>query len=89
MAFYEHGVVGQIWRYAHIATVVSPYESRHAPAEAPFQRGINTFQLASDGTQLAHHIDFVGGRDAGLSLAGGVRGTAARPLAESHPDRAP
>ena len=50
-AFYEHGVVGQIWRYAHIATVVSPYESRHAPAEAPFQRGINSFQLASDGMQ--------------------------------------
>jgi hypothetical protein len=50
-AFYEHGVVGQIWRYAHIATVVSPYESRHAQAEAPFQRGINSFQLASDGMQ--------------------------------------
>jgi hypothetical protein len=50
-AFYEHGVVGQIWRYAHIATVISPYESRHAPAEAPFQRGINIFQLASDGAR--------------------------------------
>jgi hypothetical protein len=49
MAFYEHGVVSQLWRYAHIATVVSPYESRHAPADAPFQRGINTFQLANDG----------------------------------------
>jgi hypothetical protein len=49
MAFYEHGVLGQVWRYAHIATVVSPYESRHALAEAPFQRGINTFQLADDG----------------------------------------
>jgi hypothetical protein len=49
MAFYEHGVVSQIWRYAHIATVVSPYESRHAPGDAPFQRGINTFQLATDG----------------------------------------
>jgi len=51
MAFYEHGVVGKIWRYAHIATVESPYESRHAPAEAPFQRGINTFQLANDGAR--------------------------------------
>ena len=51
MAFYEHGVVSQVWRYAHIATVVSPYESRHAPADAPFQRGINTFQLANDGTR--------------------------------------
>lgn len=51
MAFYEHGVVAQVWRYAHIATVVSPYESRHAPPDAPFQRGINTFQLANDGTR--------------------------------------
>jgi len=48
-AFYEHGVVAHVWRYAHIATVISPYESRHAPAEAPFQRGINTFLLATDG----------------------------------------
>ena len=51
MAFYEHGVVSQVWRYAHIATVVSPYESRHALGDAPFQRGINTFQLANDGTR--------------------------------------
>jgi hypothetical protein len=48
-AFYEHGVMGEVWRYAHIATVSSPYESRHAPQEAPFQRGINVFQLAFDG----------------------------------------
>jgi len=50
-AFYEHGVVGPTWRYAHTATVTSPYESRRAPNEAPFQRGINTFQLAFDGTR--------------------------------------
>lgn len=50
-AFYEHGVMGATWRYAHIATVASPYESRRAPGEAPFQRGINTFQLSSDGTR--------------------------------------
>jgi hypothetical protein len=50
-AFYEHGVTGTTWRYAHIATVASPYESRRAPGEAPFQRGINTFQLSSDGTR--------------------------------------
>ena len=50
-AFYEHGAVGPVWRYAHVATVHSPYESRHAPGEAPFQRGINTFQLASDGAR--------------------------------------
>jgi hypothetical protein len=50
-AFYEHGVVGTVWRYAHIATLASPYESRRAPGEAPFQRGINTFQLSYDGTR--------------------------------------
>jgi hypothetical protein len=48
-AFYEHGVIGSTWRYAHTATIASPYESRRAPGEAPFQRGINTFQLAFDG----------------------------------------
>jgi hypothetical protein len=50
-AFYEHGVMGNVWRYAHIATVTSPYESRHAPNETPFARGINTFQLSYDGTR--------------------------------------
>jgi hypothetical protein len=50
-AFYEHGVIGPTWRYAHTATVTSPYESRHALNEVPFQRGINTFQLAFDGTR--------------------------------------
>ena len=50
-AFYEHGVMGNVWRYAHIATVSSPYESRRAPHEAPFARGINTFQLSYDGTR--------------------------------------
>ena len=49
--FYEHGVMGTMWRYGHIATVSSPYESRHAPGEAPFQRGINSFQLSYDGTR--------------------------------------
>ena len=49
--FYEHGVAGHIWRYAHIATVTSPYESRHAPGEAPFARGINVFELMFDGTR--------------------------------------
>jgi hypothetical protein len=49
--FYEHGVMGPTWRYAHIATVSSPYESRHAPGEAPFERGINVFQLAYDGAR--------------------------------------
>ncbi len=49
--FFERGVIGNIWRYAHIATIRSPYESRHAPGEPPFQRGINSFQLSTDGTR--------------------------------------
>jgi hypothetical protein len=49
--FYERGVTGPIWRYAHMATVSSPYESRHTPGETPFQRGINVFQLAYDGSR--------------------------------------
>ncbi len=49
--FHEHGVIGRVWRYAHIATVVSPYESRHGVGDAPFQRGINVFQLAFDGAR--------------------------------------
>jgi hypothetical protein len=51
MGFYEHGVVSPIWRYAHIAAASSPYESRHAPGEMPYQRGINTFQLSYDGSR--------------------------------------
>lgn len=49
--FFEHGAVSSIWRYGHIATVRSPYESRHAANEPPFQRGINSFQLSFDGTR--------------------------------------
>lgn len=49
--FYEHGAIGHVWRYANIASVTSPYESRHAPGEAPFARGINVFQLMNDGTR--------------------------------------
>jgi hypothetical protein len=49
--FYEHGVISSIWRYGHVAAVRSPYESRHAPGEAPFQRGINSFQLSYDGAR--------------------------------------
>jgi hypothetical protein len=49
--FYEHGAMQTVWRYAHIATVTSPYESRHAPDGPPFQRGINQFELMFDGTR--------------------------------------
>jgi hypothetical protein len=38
-------------RYGHVAHVFSTYESRKAPGEAPFTRGINSFQLFWDGTR--------------------------------------
>jgi hypothetical protein len=49
--FFERGVISSTWRYGHIATVRSPYESRHAATETPFQRGINSFQLSYDGSR--------------------------------------
>jgi hypothetical protein len=38
-------------RYGHVAHVFSTYESRRAPGEEPFTRGINSFQLFWDGTR--------------------------------------
>jgi hypothetical protein len=47
--FYETGTVRDLARYDRTVTIVSPYESRHAPGEAPFARGVNHFQLYNDG----------------------------------------
>ncbi|MBS0296176.1 MAG: hypothetical protein JSR45_07690 [Proteobacteria bacterium] len=47
--FYEHGVIGQGSSFSHISSIASPYESRHAMGEKPFARGINHFELVSDG----------------------------------------
>lgn len=47
--FYEHGVIGEASHFTHISSIASPYESRHAPGEKPFARGINHFELVSDG----------------------------------------
>lgn len=48
--FVEHGVRQHVDRWAHTATVRSLYESRHAASDPkPFARGVNTFQLVSDG----------------------------------------
>jgi hypothetical protein len=38
-------------RYGHVAHVFSTYESRKAPGEEPFTRGINSFQLFWDGSR--------------------------------------
>lgn len=48
-AFYENSIVNQSESYGNIAQIFSSYESRHAPGEKPFQRGINSIQLLNDG----------------------------------------
>ncbi len=44
-AFYESEVAHRVETFGNIAHVFSTYESRHAPGEKPFARGINSFQL--------------------------------------------
>jgi hypothetical protein len=48
-AFYENGIVNEPAGYGNMRQVLSSYESRHAPGEKPFQRGINSFQALNDG----------------------------------------
>ncbi len=50
-SFYEGEVSRQVNQYGHIAQVFSTYASRKAPGEAPFERGINGFDLVNDGTR--------------------------------------
>jgi len=47
--FYEVEAARRVERYGSIAHVWSTYESRLDPDEAPFARGINSFQLFWDG----------------------------------------
>jgi len=49
--FFEREVSRKSELYGHIAHVFSTYESRHAPAEKPFERGINSLQLFNDGNR--------------------------------------
>ncbi len=44
-AFYEAPVANRVETFGNIAHVFSTYESRRAPGEKPFARGINSFQL--------------------------------------------
>src|SRR5215471_12822273 len=46
--FYESEVARRVETFGNIAHVFSTYESRRAPGEKPFARGINSFQLAKD-----------------------------------------
>jgi hypothetical protein len=48
-AFYEAEASRRVETFGNIAHVFSTYESRRAPGEKPFARGINSFQLVKDG----------------------------------------
>ncbi|HUI58252.1 MAG TPA: hypothetical protein VLY04_24935 [Bryobacteraceae bacterium] len=50
-AFYEAEAARRVEAFGNIAHVFSTYESRRAPGEKPFARGINSFQLVKDGGQ--------------------------------------
>ena len=50
-AFYESAVVNRVQKFGDIAQVFSSYESRNAPSEKPFVRGINSIQLFNDGSR--------------------------------------
>ena len=47
--FYESERSQRVESFGAIAHIFSTYESRRAPAEKPFARGINSFQLVKDG----------------------------------------
>ncbi len=47
--FFEASLVNRIERFGNIAQVFTSYASRSAQGAAPFQRGINSMQLAFDG----------------------------------------
>jgi hypothetical protein len=47
--FFENAIVNRAQTYGNISQVFSSYESRHAPGEKPFERGINSIQLLNDG----------------------------------------
>ena len=47
--FYESELARRTERFGHIAHAFSTYESRRAPGDEPFARGINSFQMLWDG----------------------------------------
>jgi len=48
-AFYEAAVVQRMEAFGNLAHVFSTYESRRAPGEKPFARGIHSVQLVRSG----------------------------------------
>jgi hypothetical protein len=49
--FYETAITNRVQRFGNIAQVFSSYESRNAPNEKPFARGVNSIQLFNDGSR--------------------------------------
>jgi hypothetical protein len=47
--FFESPLVSRTQTFGNVAHVFCSYESRNAPGEAPFARGINSIELAFDG----------------------------------------
>src|SRR4051794_36752501 len=47
--FYESEIARRVESFGNIAHIFSTYESRRAPGDKPFARGINSFQLAKSG----------------------------------------
>jgi hypothetical protein len=47
--FYESSLHNEVLTFGNIGQIFSSYESRKAPGEAPFARGINSFQVLYDG----------------------------------------
>jgi hypothetical protein len=51
MGFEERQIAMRVERFGCVAHAWSTYESRYAPGEEPFARGINSIQLYDDGTR--------------------------------------
>jgi hypothetical protein len=49
--FYEQAIVNRVQTFGNIAQVFSSYESRNAPNEKPFARGVNSIQAFNDGSR--------------------------------------
>jgi len=49
--FFEDEIGRTTERYGAVVHAFSAYQSKRAPSEAPFARGINSFQLLNDGVR--------------------------------------
>jgi hypothetical protein len=70
--FFETGLHNNLQQYGNMAVDFSSYASRKTPDAAPFTRGINSFQMVSDGARWwlvsiawdeerdGHHADWDG-----------------------------